>query len=326
MTDQARRRRRACRTALAAALAATVPATAALADYPSQPVRVVVPFGPGGTTDLTARAFQRAVNEHGLLPEQVVVVNVTGGAVGAVGSRSVLSADPDGHTLLIHHLAMMSGEVAGTLDFSWRDFTPVAGTTDFCHVLVVDESSPYQTLDDFLTAAAETPDTILYGANLGGNLHMVGLMLEDAREGADLRIVQIGGEAENIAAIKGDIIQATTLSTGTFTRYRTEGLRALAAFSPEREPGAPDVPTAAEQGVDVSFCVQHWWFAPPGTPDDVVEVFAGALESAMEDEELQEFFLSRDTLLTFDSGSGFHDHLSATFEAIAPVAERASQN
>lgn len=310
---------------VAAPLLASVAVPALAQDYPSKPITVVVPFGPGGTTDLTARAFQKAIADNSLLPQPVVVTNVTGGAVGSVGARQVLDSPADGYTFLLHHLGMMSAGAVGTQDFSYTDFEPVAGTTDFCHVVVVAADSPYTNLGDLLKSAAENPDTIIYGANLGGNLHIAGLLLEDLEPGADMRIVQIGAEVDNVTAIKGGIIQATTLSTGTYTRYKEEGLKALADLAPEREPTVPDLPTAAEQGYDLSFCVQHWWWAPKGTPQEAIDTFAGALEKAMEDPELRAFFEERATLLTFDKGPAFKEKLDATYAEIAPVAVRAAE-
>lgn len=323
MTTRSTRGWRAAGLVLSAALAPLVAAPAA-AEYPERPITVIVPFAPGGTTDLTARAFQKALAEDELLSQPVAVVNVTGGAVGSVGARQVLASAPDGYTFLLHHLGMMSAGAVGTQDFSYEDFEPVAGTTDFCHVVAVAADSPYESLGDLLEDARARPDTVLYGANLGGNLHMVGLLLEDLEPGADLRIVQIGGEADNVTAIKGGIIDATTLSTGTFTRYQAEGLKALADLADAREPAVADVPTAEEQGYDLSFCVQHWWWAPKGTPQPVIDAFAAALEKAMQNPGLRRFFEERSTLLTFDRGEALKAKLDATYSAIAPVAVRAA--
>jgi tripartite-type tricarboxylate transporter receptor subunit TctC len=219
---------------------------------------------------------------------------------------------------------MMSAGAVGTQDFSYSDFAPVAGTTDFCHVLAVAADAPWNTLGEFLDAAAAAPDTILYGANLGGNLHIAGLLLEGQKPGAKLRIVQIGAEVDNVTAIKGGIVQATTLSTGTYTRYREEGLKALADLAPEREPTIPEVPTAAEQGFPLNFCVQHWWWAPKDTPPDVIATFADALEKAMGNAELKAFFEDRATLLTFDRGEALKAKLDRIYEEVAPVAKRAA--
>lgn len=308
--------------ALAIALSMAAPAAA---QYPQKPIRVVVPFGPGGATDLTARAFQKAIADDKLLPQPITIVNVTGGAVGSVGARNVLSSPPDGYTFLIHHLGMLSSGAAGTHDFSYKDFEPVAATTDACHVLVVGKDSPYKSMRELLDAAKAKPDSITYGVNLGGNFHMVGLMMEELVPGAKLRIVQIGGEAENVTAIKGGIIDSTTLSTGTYTRYQAEGLKALADFAPKREPTIPEVPTAAEQGLDISFCVKHWWFAPKGTPKEAIDTFAAALKKAMDNAALKKFFESRATLLTYDAGDSMKADLDNAYRKIAPVAVRATK-
>jgi tripartite-type tricarboxylate transporter receptor subunit TctC len=303
-----------------------LPTVASAQDYPDRPIRVIVPFAPGGITDLTARTFARAISDEKLLPQPITVVNMPGGAVGSQGSRNVKDSSPDGYTLLIHHLGMMSAQAAGTWDFGYKDFVPVAGTTDFCHTLVVGQDSPINSFQDFLQEAKSKPDAIVYGANLGGNIHMVGLLVQNAMPGAKLRIVQIGGEAENVTAIKGGIIQASTVSTTTYNQYKAEGLKPLVVFAPERDPSMPDIPTAKELGYDISFCVQHWWFAPKGTPQGAVDTMANALEKAMQAPALKDFFTSHSMQLTFEKGPELAAKLDATYSAIVPIAQQAAQN
>ncbi|RUT34808.1 tripartite tricarboxylate transporter substrate binding protein [Arsenicitalea aurantiaca] len=310
--------------ALAATLVvgcAALSATGANAqDFPTEPIKVIVPYAPGGVTDLLARTFQRAIGEAGTLSQPITVVNMAG-AGSTVGTRHVMSAKPDGHTLLLHHLGLLSGQAAGMWEHGFADFAPIAGTTRYCHVLAVSASSPYDDLAGFLQDARENPDTIVFGANLGGAIHMAGLVVESLDPEAKLRFAQIGGEVDNIAAIKGNIIQATALSVGSYNQYKAEGLKALFAMAPERAAEAQDIPTGVELGYpDSSLCVQHSWYAPAGTPPEVVSTLADALEGAMNDETVKAFFAGRSMEMTFVRGDALTADLEATYAQFAPLA------
>jgi len=167
-------------------------APAASAQWPEKPVKLVVPFAAGGTTDLTARALQKALAKNDLLSEPLTVVNV--GGHFSMGLRQVMNAEPDGHTFLIMHVAMMTGEASGMIDFGFRDFQPVAQMGAFCEVAVVRDDLAVDSLDELLDLAAAQPDTIVAGVNLGALNHTFMLMLEELRPGAKFRFVQTGGE------------------------------------------------------------------------------------------------------------------------------------
>ena len=135
---------------LAGALAALLLGAAqAQAAWPEKPVRVIVPFGPGGTTDILARNLQKVIEEKKLLPQPVVIQNV--GGHFSVGARQALTAAPDGYTFLVIHLAIMSGEIVDPRrGLSYRDFAPVALTGGFCLHPIVRADSPYKSLKDLL--------------------------------------------------------------------------------------------------------------------------------------------------------------------------------
>jgi tripartite-type tricarboxylate transporter receptor subunit TctC len=116
--------------AAAAAVIALGTAPTTQAAWPEKPIKVVVPFQAGGTSDQVTRAFQAAIQENDILPQPITIINV--GGHYSIGSRRVLEAAPDGYEFLTIHVALMGGEGAGVLDFSWRDFTPVAATGQFC--------------------------------------------------------------------------------------------------------------------------------------------------------------------------------------------------
>jgi tripartite-type tricarboxylate transporter receptor subunit TctC len=291
--------------------------------FPNQPIKIIVPYAPGGVTDLVARTFQRAITEANILSQPVTVVNMPG-AGSTVGARYVMNSAADGHTILLHHLGLLSGQAAGMWEYGYDDFELIAGTTRYCHVLVVGANSPFTDLESFLAKAKAEPDSIVFGVNLGGAIHMAGLVVQSLEPNAKLRFAQIGGEVENITSIKGNIIQATALSVGTYNQYKAEGLRALVALAPERNSAVADVPTAVELGhEDSSVCVTHSWYAPGGTPQAAVDTLADAFEKAMEDPQLQQFFIDRSMELTFVKGAEMKADLDATYNTIAPLASQA---
>jgi tripartite-type tricarboxylate transporter receptor subunit TctC len=309
---------------LAGALAALLLGTAqAQAAWPEKPVRVVVPFGPGGTTDILARNLQKVIEEKKLLPQPVVIQNVTGHF--SVGARQALTAAPDGYTFLVIHLAIMSGEIVDPRrGLSYRDFAPVALTGGFCLHPIVRADSPYKSLKDLLEAAKARPGTIVTGVNIGALNHMLGVAMEQAWPGAKFRFAQVGGGGENFAAIVGGHTQATVLSSSEYQSYKANGIRALAYSGPQRLALEPEIPTLRELGLDVEFCIENFWFAQKGAPREAIEGFATALEKAMATDEVRTFLERQAQTGQFMRGEAYARHLDGVFKAIEPVARAAA--
>ena len=295
-----------------------------LADWPEKTVKVIIPFGPGGAADVLARNFQKVFSQDNLLSQPMTVVNV--GGHYSIGLRQAMESAPDGYTFTIVHLALMSGEASGAMDFGYRDFSPVAATGSQCQTVTVREDSPYQDLASFVEAAKEKPDSILVGANLGALNHMAGVVLQDTVPGAKFRFVQIGGGAANVSAMSGGQIDASMIAPAELIQYEQTGLRGLALLGPERLPQLPDLPTAKELGYDAEFCFQFWWFAPKGTPQEAIDGFAAVLEVAMETDDIASEIEKSAMQPTFSKGPEFQQLLDETYEKIAPVAQQAAQN
>ncbi|MDW4497216.1 tripartite tricarboxylate transporter substrate binding protein [Sulfitobacter sp. D35] len=315
--------------ALAAMLAG---AGMAQAEWPEKPVKLVVPFKPGGTSDQMARVLQASLEDAGALAQPLTVVNV--GGHYSIGSRQVLEAEADGYNFLIIHIALMGGEGTGALDFSWRDFKPVAATGEFCLAPMVRKDSGIETVEQLLEKVKAEPDTMIFGANLGAINHMAGIMLQNLEEGAKFRFVQIGGGTANFTALTGNQTGATVLSGAEVVNFTLlpdgsenpdSQIRPLAYTGSERFDGLPDLPTMKELGYDMNFCVKNWIFAPKETPDEVVEKFNAALEQATQTDRYQEFLTSKGFAPTFLTGADLQADLDATWEAIEPVAKQAAQ-
>lgn len=315
-----------------AALAGALMAAPVQADWPEKPVKVVVPFKAGGTSDTVARAFQAAIQENEILPQPITIINV--GGHYSIGSRRVLEADPDGYEFLLIHIALMGGTASGVLDFSWRDFTPVAATGEFCLSPMVRKDSSIDSVEQLLEKAAAEPDTLIFGANLGAINHMAGIMLQNLEDGAAFRFVQIGGGTANFTALTGAQTNATVLSGAevmNFTKLPDGGdnpeaeIKPLAYTGEERHPALPDLPTMKELGYDMVFCIHSWWFAPPGTPQEAADGMASALEQASKTDRIEKFYESKLFAPVFLSGEELQASLDQTWERIKPVAEQAAQ-
>jgi putative tricarboxylic transport membrane protein len=317
---------------IAAAAACALAAGPAGAAWPEKPIKVIVPFNAGGTSDQVTRAFQAAIQENDILPQPITVINV--GGHFSIGARQVLEAEPDGYTFLTLHIALMGGEAAGLYDFGYRDFEPVATTGQFCLSPMVRKDSGIDSVDDLLAKAKAEPDTMIFGANLGAINHMAGIMLEDTEPGAKFRFVQIGGGAENFTALTGAQTQAAILSGAeviNFTRMPDGSenpetqIKPLAYTGAERHPRLPELPTMKELGRDMEFCVDSWWFAPKGTPAEAVAGFADALEEAAQTDRITTFFDSQMFAPVILKGEALQASLDETWERIQPVAQRAAK-
>ncbi len=292
------------------------------AAWPEKPIRVVVPFAPGGTSDQIARVFQKAIDENHLSSQPLTIVNV--GGHYSVGARQVKDAPADGYNFLILHVALMGGEGSGAVDFGYRDFDAVASTSEFCVTPAVMESSPYKTAADLVNAAKATPETIIFGVNIGAINHMAALMLQETTPGAKFRFVQVGGGAENFKQLAGGHTQASVLSGAEYISFKDSGVRALGWSGAQRHPKLSDLPTLTEQGFDVQFCIANWWFAPKGTPKEAIDGLAAILEKAMATPYVRQELDNRLFDAVFLQGEALQKSLDDTWARIEPVAKLAA--
>ena len=305
--------------ALAGAALVLAAAASPAWSWPDKPIKVIVPFGPGGTTDVLGRLVQKAIQDNNLSPQPITIINV--GGHFSVGSIQAKNATPDGSTFLLVHLALLSGEVVDPgRNLSYRDFEPVALTGGFCLHHVVREDSPYKTLQDLTNAAKAKPSQILFGVNIGALNHMGGGFLERGA-GVKFRFVQIGGGAENYAALKGGQTETTMLSGSEYQNFKGTGVRALAYTGPRRLEVEPEIPTTRELGLNYEFCINNYWFAPKGTPKEAIDGLATILEKAMASQTVQEGQRKQASTTDFLRGDAFRQHLDETYKAVEPVAK-----
>src|SRR5262245_17706519 len=270
---------------IAVALAAAVGAIAPVAaqTYPDKPIKMIVPFPPGGPIDTMARVV--AHNLTTALAQQVVIENRPG-AGSTLGTKSVAGADADGYTLLFG--ASGSLAVAPALYTSFdldprKAFAPVATVALLPHVFVVAPAVPARSLDQFIAHAKANPGRLNYSAGLGTPPHLLGTLFK-VKAGIDIVFVPYRGSAASITDLLGGQTHMTIDGlTGLYPLIRDGKVTPLAVARPSRWPPLPDVPTLVEAGYP-DFVIDAWTgvVAPAGTPSAVIEKLNAAINQGLE--------------------------------------------
>ncbi len=289
--------------------------------WPARPIKVIVPFGEGGGSDIFARQLIRAIESEGLLKQPMVVINV-GGAGGTIGSRRVRDARPDGYTMLMLHEGIFTAHFAGRTAYSADAFEAVAGTGRMGMVVAVEINSLIKNLGQLMQESAAKPESLLFAANIGAPSHFGGLMLEKTTPGSVFRFVQYGGGADRFTAISGGHADVSVFSVEEYLRYRESGLRALAVFSSTRLAGIPNIPTANEQGFEVLNSAMHFWWMPKGTPTAICETMADVIGKAMLSSQMQKVMAESWTKPVMLRGQPLQDELNLRTKSIGSVSLR----
>lgn len=297
--------------------------------YPSRSIEVVVPYPAGGGSDTFVRTLQKGFVEDNLLSQPLAVINIAGGG-GTIGSRDVKDATPDGYRILCHHNAIITAKLSETVDYGPEAFEPIALTGTNSMVVIVREDAPYATLRDLLEAAKAAPKQLTFGANQGAPAYFTTLQLEKSVPDAQFSIVSADGGADRYAKIIGGHLTAGIFSLAEFLDLRSgEGtpsdrnIRAIVVLGSERHEAIPDVPTALEQDIPVTLSNSNYWWAPKGTPKEVIAVLAGALEKAMQQDTVRDELKRLRIDLDFSQGKAFAETFEDTAVAFeAAVAKR----
>jgi tripartite-type tricarboxylate transporter receptor subunit TctC len=260
--------------------------------FPDRPVKLVVPSPPGGPPDIMARLLSDKMSEA--LGQPVIVENRAGGAGGLIGAKSVLSAEPDGYTLLMGSTSTLltAPLIYKNPGYSADSFAPVAGLSETIEVLTVNPSVAAHTVAELVSLAKSQPGTLRYGsAGVGSLPHLEGELLK-VRAHIDMIHVPYRGGGPALVGLLGGEVQIFFSTLTQMLPYIRDGrLRGLAVTSATRSPLAPEIPTMVESGFDqfvtasVNFVV-----APPGTPISVRERLSEAVASALASAELKEAF------------------------------------
>jgi tripartite-type tricarboxylate transporter receptor subunit TctC len=253
--------------ALSLPLAAPVHAQA----WPTKPVKMVVPFSPGGSTDVVARMLGQRLSE---IWGQTVVIENKAGAGGNIGADMVAKSPADGYTLLMASGSItINPHIYAKMPFdTQKDLVPISNVASGPMLVVVQDKAPYKSIKELIAAAKAKPGALSFGsAGVGSQVHLAGENLADAA-GIDIQHVPYKGEAPAYTDL---IAGQTQLMVGNIAAAAAllgpDRLRALAVTGKQRSPLLPDVPTVAESGLP-GFENTGWFglYAPAGTPPEIV--------------------------------------------------------
>jgi tripartite-type tricarboxylate transporter receptor subunit TctC len=238
-------------------------------DYPSRPIRWIVPFPPGGGADATARTISQKVSESTGKP---IIVDYRAGAGGNIGTEFVARAAPDGYTVLQTtnghtiqpHLRKLAWDPV-------KDFAPITLVASYPLLIAVHPSVPAASLSELVEYAKKNPGKLSYGSSgPGGPLH-IGAEIFKRTAGVDILHVPYKGNAPmTLAVISGEVSMVFDSMTGPLPNIRAGKLRALGYMGEKRSPQLPDVPTATEAGVPVVYAAWNGMLAPAGTPPEAI--------------------------------------------------------
>jgi tripartite-type tricarboxylate transporter receptor subunit TctC len=302
----------------AAFFAASLPASAQ--QYPAKPVRVIVPFAPGGGSDITARQVSAKLNEA--LKQQFVVEN-RGGAAGLIGMEQTAKATPDGYTIMI-----MSGSFSATSATHQPAFDPInnivavaeVGYTPF--VLSVHPSLPSKTTKEFIAMVRAKPGELVYASSgVGGLTHMATELLASM---AKLKMIHVpykstGAAMADLLAGRAQLIVGSLLPT--LPHFKTGKLRPLSVTTAKRWSSLPDVPTVAETvpGYEVEL-----WFgvmAPRGTPQPVLDQLNGAVNKMIQEVDMKKNLEGQGMVPSGGPPSKFADRIRKDYDRWVKVVK-----
>ncbi|MEN5081263.1 tripartite tricarboxylate transporter substrate binding protein [Bosea sp. TWI1241] len=293
--------------------------------FPSRPITLVVPYPAGGPTDAIARFVAQEMS--GTIGQNVVVDN-RAGASGAVGTRAVAKAEPDGHTFIFGNNQTHGNNMFLLKDPGYdavKDFAPVCGVGAFEHAFVVRNDLPAKSIAELVALAKAEPGKLNYGSTGVGSGSHLAMELFMQRTGIKMTHVPFRGAAPLVQELVGGRIDiANSTLPSVLEQINAGTMRALALASPERNPRAKDIPTLREQGVSDADA-DSWaaFFAPAAVPAPVLDALSKSVMAALSKPEISEKILKLGFTLKVRDPAAFKPyHLQeiATWEKIIKEA------
>ncbi|MBD3894605.1 tripartite tricarboxylate transporter substrate binding protein [Halomonas sp. ML-15] len=256
--------------------------------FPEREVRVVIPYSPGGATDIIFRLAGQEAEKQ--LSESIIPVNMAG-AGATLGSRHVKDASPDGHTILGSHDTIATSYLSGAVDYSYDAFEPISLLTQTINMAGTYSDHPINSAEDIAQYVADNPGEVTFSMTPSSTDHFfwaqffntVGISMED------VRLVGYPGTSDQVEALLAQEIDFAMLDMPTAVSFFESGdLKSLGVAHDERLSNLPDTPTFQELGIDMVHYTNRGLFAPKGTPEGILSILEAAFETAMANEALQE--------------------------------------
>jgi tripartite-type tricarboxylate transporter receptor subunit TctC len=315
------------RLLLATVFAALAGPAFAQDDYPNQPITFVVPFAAGGPTDTVTRLIAESMS--GTLGQQIVVENVTG-AGGTVGAGQVAAAEPDGYTILMHHIGMSTApSLYADLPYNpLESFSYVGLVTEVPMTIIGRKDLEPTTLQELIDYVKANGEAVTYAnAGIGAASHLCGMLFMTAID-AQATTVPYDGTGPALTDIVGSQVDfMCDQTTNTTGQIQGGEVKAYAITSAERSPVLPDLPTASEAGLaDFELTIWHGLYAPAGTPEPVIAKLTAALQAALQDQNVIDSFGELGTSVVpqeLATSAALQERLASQIELWKPVIEAA---
>ncbi|OHE24574.1 MAG: hypothetical protein A2X92_01740 [Syntrophus sp. GWC2_56_31] len=311
--------------ALCAAIAVFATASVFAADsYPSKPLRLIIPFPPGGSNDIVGRLIATKLSEN--LGKQVVVDN-RGGAGGVIGTEMAAKAEPDGYTLLIVSAAYAYNPSLYKLPFDpAKAFTPIAKLGSGPNSLTVHPSVPAKTVKELIDLAKQKPGELICACAGVGSFQHMGVELFKMMAGIDFKIVQFkGGGPAMTDQLGGHSHFSLGSLIQTIPHVQSGKFRILGTGGAKRSSILPNVPTIAEAGVP-GYEATNWWgiLAPAGTPAPVVERLNKEIKTLLASDEVKKLFQKNGADVDYIGAAEFGPFIAGEMTKWAKVVKEAN--
>ena len=311
--------------ALALALTLVSAAAAPADDYPTRPIRLIVPFAAGGAADSVARIIGKRVGDA---LGQTFVIEDRGGGGGIIGTELVKNADADGYTLLLGQSGPISINPGIYPKLSYdpeKDFVPITMTTSYPYIVVVNPSLGVKTLQELVALAKSRPGQLNYGtAGVGASNHLV-TELFDSRAGIKMTHIPYRGTSPAVAdLIAGQVQVVFADPVSALSQVNAGSLIAIAVTSKKRAPVAPDVPTISESGYPGFDAIAwHGIMAPAGTPPAIVRKLNTEIVKALKDPQTAKLIEAQSIQVVGNSPEAFAGFIKQDIAVWKDVARQA---
>ena len=313
---------------LAIAALACLPLSAmAQENWPSKSITIIIPAAPGGTTDIVGRMISEPLSKE---LGQTVVIENKAGAAGIIGSQSLIRSKPDGYTLIMGNIGpnAINYSLYKDLPYKKEDFIPITNVISVPNVLVVNEATPVNNVQELLTYVASDPKHQTFGSSGKGQSPHMSAELFMQRGNIKAEHITYKGAGPAVAALLAN--QFTFMIDNlpsSLSHIKSGKLKALAVTSEKRVADLPEVPTMKEAGVD-NMVVTAWFglFAPAGTPDDVVNKIHAAAKKVLESDNIKERFAQLGGEAGGNSPAEYAEYVKSQQEMWADIVKTANIN
>ena len=301
-----------------------LPALASAQDFPNKPIKLIVPFPPGGPNDIIARVVGQRMSE---LIKQPVVIDNRGGQGGVLGTDAVAKAAPDGYTIgIVSASSLVINPTMEKVPYDVaKDFAPVTLVTTVPEMLVVASNVAARDMGELVALAKGQPGKLNFAsAGVGGLPHLAGELFKLTAR-IDIVHVPYRGAAPAINDLLGQQVQMAFLDLPVILPHIKSGmLRPIALGAPKRAPTSPEVPTTAEVGMP-DLLIENWYgmIAPAGTPANIVNLLNRVTNEAMSDPQVAQKLADQGLTVAGDTPEHFRDYIGAETKKWAKVIKDA---